>query len=601
MRSLQQKLLLYIVIIGLVPMLFFTFYYCDFFQKDAYDTIEEESCSVLEQLDNKLAVKVSRIQNMVDILINDAEFCRILTTTGLDEETNAITQTKLDDIYGRFSRGEKELVTLMLFPVSGGCFVSGDKSLVPDPRGLIMEYDNSQLSAGTLSWMGLKNKVKGYEKEMILAGTILRDDTYLKDERYLATIYMLFDDSLFGNGSANEEFTYSEGAESAENTIRTENESISIYDEKINLIYSIGNKHLSNAYLTAFSEGYSEAVDSKSEPVVNIGGNKYMFISYTSTITGWKFVRTFPYERYQSGMQNITYVMIACLILMLALWYIVNHFAVRKMTLPIRNLLDAMKEVENNNLNVELEVNSRSDFGTINKGFNNMVVQIKSLFERIVSSEERRREQEVLMLRYQMNPHFLYNTINAIRLTAIMDRQGKIADMLLILGRFLRNAILTANELIVVENEIACIRDYVSLQQMRYMDGLKFELDAAEACLGFKIPGMLCQPIIENAIMHGLTGRLSSGEEAILRMNLTESEDTLLISVYDNGKGMSKEKISALFDDTNEDLPTQGSLHIGLKNIQKRIRLVFGPEYGVEVESEEGSYTIVKIKLPKIN
>lgn len=595
MRSIRQKLLLYIIVIGVVPMLFFAVYYCDYLQKDAFNRLETESKTVLGQFDNKLVVKINRIQNIADVVLNDTEFCRILTEIGSSEESKELMQAKLDDIYDRFLRGEKELLSLLLFPVNGGVYISGETSFGQDPQSLIVQYDNGTMTAGVLAWLGLKDKSDIYENEVVLAGTMLRDETYLKDEKYLGTIYMIFDDALFDDSEKDfyNQLPMNTGEEIVE--IQQDNESISVYDENLNLIYTMGSKTLSDALLASPTQ---EKFMGSSAFVTVIDEEKYMVISYTSPISGWKFVRTFPYERYFTEVQHIIYVVALCFILMFALWYIVNNLVVKRMTLPISELLVAMKQVEEKNFDVELKVRPKSDFGTISRGFNNMVVQIKVLFERVLSVEKQKREQDILMLRYQMNPHFLYNTIGAIRVTAIMNKQDKIAQMLLILSRFLRNAIQTANENVDVKSEVLNITDFISLYQLRYCDLLDFNIDVEESCNDYMIPSMLCQPIIENALIHGLSDKFSSGETAEIKMKIEDENDNLIISVRDNGRGIHEDVLAHLFDEM-EKIETTDRLHIGLKNIQKRIRLLFGENYGLTVTSKEGEYTLVRIKLPK--
>ena len=598
MRSLQQKLLLYIIVIGVVPMLFFGVYYCDFLQKDAFNRLENESKTTLEQFDNKLVVKINRIQNVADVLFNDAEFCRILTEKGNTEKNRAATQAKLDDIYSRFQRGERELAALLLFPLNGGVYVSGDAAFGTDPQSLIMQYDNSGMTTGVLSWMGLKNKLRIYENEVVLAGTMLRDETYLKDEKFLGNIYLIFNNTLFGNDSKKTSGQPLAEQASPVSEPEAEDESISVYDENLNLLYTQGSKLLGNAFLSDSEKTFREIEGDSASFATEIDGEKYMVISYSSPLNGWKFVRSFPYERYFAESRYIMYVVIICFVLMFALWYVVNRFVVKRMTLPVSELLAAMKQVEKKNFDVELTVRPRSDFGTISNGFNSMVAQIKVLFERVLAAEKQKREQDILMLRYQMNPHFLYNTIGAIRVTAIMNKQEKIAKMLLILSRFLRNAILTANESLDVRSEVSNIHDYVSLYQLRYCDQLQFTIDVEEPCYDYRIPSMLCQPIIENALVHGLSDKFCSGEMAEIQVHIKAEGDDLLISVRDNGRGISAHQLPHLFAE-EEKSNTTDRLHIGLKNIQKRIQLIFGADYGLTVTSGEGVYTNVTIRLPK--
>lgn len=591
MRSLQTKLMLYIIILGVIPMLFFTFYYYDMSVKETTQRLNEESQSVLKQLDNKLLVKVSRLQNMADILFDNAEFYRILRETDVSEIESSATEIEkeLEEIFARLSRSERELESMILFSVNGGAYVLGKELPERDPRKFILKYDSVGTDTGVLSWLGLRGKNDGEENGVVVAGTMLRDLSYKKDQAYMATIYLVFTNELFSGTKMS--------------ISKQEGESISVYDSNAKLIYALGKNELCNILLEMPLSANFDVYDSDiGSFVTSVQKDKYMVVYYTSAVTGWKLLRAVPYERYFTELKNVGYRTASCLIIMFALWYFVNYFIIKKMTLPIRELVEAMKQVAGENFDVELKVRSKDEFGMINAGFNAMVKQIKKLFERTIDEEEKRRKQDILMLRYQMNPHFLYNTLGAIRLTAIMDKQEKISKMLLILGRFLKNAILTANQMLDVKSEIANIEDYISLYQLRYNNRLNVSIKADESCCEYLIPSMICQPIIENAIMHGINDRCDSEDSAKIEISIIDGEEFLRIAVFDNGCGMEEEKIKKIFDGSleMEDNGTRDRLHIGIGNIHKRIKLIFGSSYGVEIESVLGEFTKVELKLPKI-
>lgn len=590
MRRLQTKLMLYILILGVVPMFFFGFYYYDMSLKATTQKFNEESQSVLEQLDNKQLVKVSRLQNMADILFDNAELCRILRETDFSAEGgNSETEKELEEIFAKLSRGERELESMILFSVNGGVYVLGEELPEKDVRKFILKYDGVGTDTGVLSWLGLQEKKVGNENDVVVAGTMLRDLSYKKDQAYIATVYLVFTNEIF--------------SENKMSISKQKGESIFVYDSNAKLIYASENNEISNLLLEMpLSLNYDIYDSNVGSFVTTVQKDKYRVVYYTSAVTGWKLLRAVPYERYLGELKNVGLRTASGLIVMFALWYFVNHFIIKKMTLPIRKLVEAMKQVAEGNFDVELKVYSKDEFGMINAGFNAMVKQIKKLFEKTVNEEKKRREQDILMLRYQMNPHFLYNTLSAIRLTAIMDKQEKISKMLLILGRFLKNAILTAEQMLDVKSEIANIEDYISLYQLRYNNRLNVSIDAEASCYEYLIPSMICQPIIENAIMHGINDNCESKDSSKIEISITDGEEFLQISVFDNGCGMEKEKIEKIFDGTleKEDNAIRDRLHIGIRNIHKRIKLIFGEKYGMKIESVPGEFTRVKLNLPKI-
>ncbi len=602
MRSIQQKLMLYVVIIGVIPMMFFTFYFYNLRRDTLLSHLDAESKNILEQHDNKIAAKINRIQNTVDILLNDAELHRSLRELDTAENAHSDMQNKLNDIYEKFARGEKEILSLLIFPVNGEMYISGDETYGIDARHFLLQYDNSRINTGQLTWMGLKEQSGDYDSNVLVAGISLRDTTYRKDERYIATAYVVFDDFIF---SRHTNLANPPEDASGETAVSDDNENITIYDENINMIYTMGDKRLSGAFLSLQDMNSSTHFGKSTDTYTSeYDGDKYMVSIYTSPVTGWKLVRTFSYSRYTSPLRTIIYMTILFLALVMAVWYVVNCFVVRRMTLPIRELLDAMIQVKKENFDVEVKVREGKDFAIISEGFNSMVRCVKELFQKVQAEEKKRSEQDTLLLQYQMNPHFLYNTIGMIRGLALVNKQHEIAKMLLVLSRFLRNAILTTQDMLFVSEEMDNINDYIYLHQMRYCNQLNFSIEADEECVEYKIPSMLCQPIIENSLMHGLHDKFYSGDVAEIKMKIEQTEDMLIISIYDNGCGISREKIDALFSDdvpeTKVKATENSRLHIGLKNTQRRIQLLFGDKYGVKVESEPDKYTLVSLKLPKI-
>ncbi len=600
MHSLQRKLLLYIIVIGLVPILFFTVYYCDFLKTDEYNKLEAESVAVLEKLDSKMNLNINRIQNIADLLFSDEELSSILANS--NENPSQLTQEKLDEIFHSFSRAKSELVSIILFSSDGGVYVSGTMKEDISPRDLIFKYNNGGIDAGTLTWLGVKDETYLYDDDIVIAGTIIRDESYLKNEKYLATVYLVFDDSIFVENMPKDfiiaEQTVDGGKETEEETKYTRNnECYSIYDDEFNLIYAVGSRKLKNSFLSYDKHKVVEAGSGSKSFTITVDNEQFIVFSRKSSVLNWDFVRTIPYVEYAQRSQKVIRWLYICILVLVLLWIYGNYFVVKKMMRPISELLYAMKHTASKNFDIKIKRRPRDEFNIVIDGFNDMINQIKSLLEQVVSGEKAKREQDILLLRYQMNPHFLYNTIAAIRVSSMMNNDEKTASMLTVLGRFLRNAILTSDKFVCIKDEIKNIKDYISLYQIRYSEQIDLDIEVDKNCYDIKIPSMLCQPIIENSFVHGLSEKVALGENVTIKVKI-EKEDDLIISIYDNGCGIPKDKLAELF---NSSMPSDadGSLHIGLNNVQERIHLLFGCEYGLSVESEEGKYTLVKITLPK--
>ena len=587
MKSLQKKVLLYFVIIGLIPIVFFMSYYSYVLSNQVMEKLDGESKSILKLYDNNLVVRINRLQNAVDILFDDEDFYRNLREKDKKTENESV-QKMMDEIYEKFAKNEKSLKSLLLFSINGNVYVSGEKVKQEDAFSLVFKYDDVGENAGVVSWMGLKENFAEEKNNKIVAGTMLRDFRAEKDHAYLGTIYMVFEDSFFDIKEENEVRFDGESYV----TLQNMEDSISVYDANNSFIYSKGNEKLRDTYFQRTfnpkSRDYRQDTDGFN---VTIENQEYRVIYYTSPITGWRLVRTISYDSYVQELEYVRYITIFLLVFLIAAWYTFNYFVIKKLTLSLRELHAAMKNIENDNFEMELKKRSDDEIGTLVLGFNSMVKHIKSLRKRIHQEEEKRRKLDILMLRYQMNPHFLYNTIAAIRFKAILNHQGEIANMLLILGRFLRNAISSVDSTVSVKSELDNINDYISLYQIRYNNRIEVEMCVDESCYDYQLLSML----------HGLNENLKKGKKAKLKISITEDSNNLYISVWDNGKGISERNIKELFEtDKIDAVGKKDRLHIGLNNIHKRIELIYGVPYGIKVESIPDEYTEVIIQLPKI-
>ncbi|MCK5248708.1 MAG: histidine kinase, partial [Spirochaetaceae bacterium] len=226
-----------------------------------------------------------------------------------------------------------------------------------------------------------------------------------------------------------------------------------------------------------------------------------------------------------------------------------------------------------------------------------LVEKVNNLLEEVTSRENDKRIFQMKMLRYQINPHFLFNTLNSVRYTSLQEGAKESAEMIRILSRLLRNTVSTDEVLVPIRSEIANINDYMSLMKKRYGDRLGFTVNCDELTQDNLIPPFLIQPLLENAILHGLSAILNeANKNAQLLVDFTKSEVSLIVHITDNGIGMDHEMITEILLQTSE----RGTHHIGMKNIHDRLRLGYGPPYGLNIDSSSGEGTTVSIILPNV-
>ena len=197
---------------------------------------------------------------------------------------------------------------------------------------------------------------------------------------------------------------------------------------------------------------------------------------------------------------------------------------------------------------------------------------------------------------YQIKPHFLYNTLASIRMYAMKQGCGEIVDMLGTLNRLLRNTINIRDHFIPLEEEIQNLRDYIKICNVRYNGQIRFAIGIPEELTACIIPNMILQPVVENAIEHGVSGNIAAGgPPACIDILAFRQEGALFLQVRDNGAGMTDMELAAVMRAPAE--PEKDG-HIGLHNIDSRLKSLYGGEYGVQVESVKGQYTCVTLKVP---
>ncbi len=223
-----------------------------------------------------------------------------------------------------------------------------------------------------------------------------------------------------------------------------------------------------------------------------------------------------------------------------------------------------------------------------------MLDNIKKLIDQVYQAQSQKRNAELRVLQSQINPHFLYNTLDTIQWKALEHNAYDVADMINSLSVFFRLSLSGGKEFITVADEIEHVKNYLCIQKIRYMDKVNYEINVEQAVSRYLVPKMIIQPLVENSIYHGLKQKKNSG---IITIKIFSEDDFIIIEVTDDGLGMSDEKLKELMKNLSQSIETE---HYGLYNINERLRLTFKDKYCIEITSIFNEGTTVSLKLPKI-
>jgi two-component system sensor histidine kinase YesM len=285
-----------------------------------------------------------------------------------------------------------------------------------------------------------------------------------------------------------------------------------------------------------------------------------------------------------------TYLLIAAAALILALVFALQLS--RSIAGPIRRLMQTMRRVEDGDLHVRSQVSSRTELGQLSDSFDHMIAKTAELMDERLRSEEQKRKSEWKALQAQIQPHFLYNTLDSIIWMSHAGRNAEVVEMTSALALLLRSSIGDGSDTNTLKKEIAHVRSYLTIQKMRYNEKLRYEIDLdpqTEDCL---LPKLILQPLVENAIYHGIKVKQQGGT---VRIESLLEEDRLLITVEDDGVGMTPEQLETILDKKESDAE---STKIGVYNVNERLQLFFGPDAVMKYYSTPGVRTMVMLVLP---
>lgn len=327
--------------------------------------------------------------------------------------------------------------------------------------------------------------------------------------------------------------------------------------------------------------------------LVRIENQKYYYKALEMDGTGWSIQEFTPEHEMMRDIYRMRLILASVISLLLGiLLLLMNRFSA-SLTRPIRLLQERMLEVRNENFDVRVEVAHQDEIGELSGTFNMMTERIKRLIEEDYKSKLLLRETEFKFLRAQINPHFLYNTLDAISWKAAMGGNKDVSKMAVALGRILRWSISKSENLVMLKEEMQNVEDYLSIQKMRYGDSLSCVIAVEEPELFMKVPKMILQPLVENALTHGLESR--EGEKKLI-LEAESDEKILTISITDNGKGMSPERIREIIEGKVQQQKQHG---VGLYNVHRRIQMNYGNEYGIRIFSELDRGTKIRIMIPR--
>jgi len=367
-----------------------------------------------------------------------------------------------------------------------------------------------------------------------------------------------------------------------------------LVDDNYNLVASNRKSRDVDYYRESDLSFKKKLLHSKDDPIIRVNGQKAYISTARVEPYGWSVVSLTPLKDIREPHEvllKFTLIASASLLLIVAL---LSIFLSRNVTSPIRKLLRSMNDFKRGDFNQKVPVESKDEIGMLTQKYNQMVSELNELIQKVYISQTHQKMIELKTLQAQIEPHFLYNTLDYIFLNSKINGDDDTAEVVRSLSQLFRISLNRGSDYYSLSNEINQIQAYVHIQQARFPNRFRTEYDIDPAVEPYLTSKLLLQPIVENAIIHSFDHKKRG--EGLLRITGKMAGDCLTFVVQDNGKGMTEEQIASLLR-----VSPHGSGGYGIKNVNERLTMLFGEAYRLRIESEVGRGTRVTIRLPIIH
>ena len=547
-----------------------------FFQESFVDEIAGARSDVLRQIAERARQFKTNIYTLSNLYYNDGRFQAAVEE--LDQGRAEDFARYMDGLTSQFqvSFNQVNLDFYVVFLSEGGVGYCS----VPVPEG----YDY------------MDPKIKIWYSDIYQAGGEIVDVASYRDRSLGISAYTAARTVLDGRGrvsgylmiNADERQLYQMYADviSAQSNIYVVDEEGRIVSSNRDTIIGFSYFHMRN-----LEEMFGEA----DHIITQISGRDALFTRYHDPESGFTVFEEIPLSVVLHPIARIRQVVLALALLALAGGTVMAWIFSGRIAAPLRRLCADVHQVEEGDLEHTFSMDSFSELNDLSTGMARMLARIRELIERVRTKEEEKRRMELNWLQAQIDPHFMYNTLFSIKCSVDMGRNEAAGHMLTIFIQMLRGVLSTPDELITVRSQMESLRQYVELQRFRYDEAFDALIEYDEQVAGFRIPKLLIQPLVENAILHGVD--MASGD-GMITVIARRQGDAVSIQVEDNGVGMTQERIREVMTKTAQE--DAGRPHLGVRNVHDRIRLHFGEEWGLHIESAPGAGTRITLRVPAL-
>ena len=585
--TLKSRLLLYFVLVALIVAVIFGAYYYITFKDIFYENIGDSQYKVVTELMGNIDTRIKQINNSINSICVDQNLIEVLERQPTDLDVfDGVKQQAITDVQERFdfSDAYDSISAYYVLGQNGFDLRGGDNAYFVEPD----TFENSswfikgtQMAGAVLWGNAIKNYTKIYAfEDYNYIIPYYKEIIDIEKNRPIGKIIVFFGPEIFFSG---------EGVD------RNANEQINLVDQDGTIVLST-DMNLCGKSIK--DKGYSDKMLGGNGGFFNSDANKKLIVYKKSNYSNWYLVKEISLDLVEKQNKRIGMTVLLIVTVTICFSLLLSLFLSGNFVKPIKRLVKQVNEIAKGHFNQNFESNKiyLVELKELNEGIENMTYNIKDLISGNLRKEDEKKKLELKMLQNQINPHFLYNTLNLVSWMASMQRSYGIKQTIDSLMELLNFATKNINEKTTVKEELEALEHYMNIQRIRYKGKVSFNIEYPDKkILAYNIPKFIIQPIVENSVFHGIEPKNGTGQ---IMIRLFEEENNMMIEITDDGVGITQEKIKTILENKDEKIVNDRFKEVGLANVNRRIKLICGSEYGLDIESKVGEYTKVIIKLP---
>lgn len=578
-KSIQSTMMLSFSGLMAVAVLIFLMIALNFTSQTIYENSNNYTSQIVRQVNYDIDAYIDYMENISSVMAKSGDISLYLFEEEQSEEDIEEERERILTQFNTIMESREDIYNVAAVAENGRYIMNrGEEDLTPYIDIRKLDWYQAAMESPTgiaVSSSHVQNAIKSSYKWVItLSRVLVNNRTGAKEGLFFIDLnYSAISDLCNNNTIGNKGYIF-------------------VLDDKGNVIYHPKQQLMYGGLHTEHIEEIMAC--EKDSLTVRDGTERKLYTLSRSQKTGWTVVgAAYTSELLKNNKQARMLYILAAAILILAV-FAISSILSREITKPLRRLSESMSRVEKGEFDrANVDVTMENEIGSLGKSYNLMTERIHTLMEENVYEQKQKRKSELKALQAQINPHFLYNTLDSIIWMSEAGQSDEVVEMTSALAKLLRQSISNDHEQVELGQEMEYVKNYLTIQKMRYQDKLEYTVEVDPKVRHVMIVKLVLQPIVENAIYHGIKYK---GSKGTLRIRaFAESEDVCIV-IEDNGIGMDETALNIIFDETQKIHKQNG---VGVPNVQKRLKLYYGDKYGITYESKVGIGTRATIRIPQ--